>query len=122
MKISDRRQPVILIIEDIDWIRAGMKKSTELYGYRVVEARDDAEAIQVAERERPDLILTEEELPTFNALTARIRSHEMLRNVPIVIVNPDADEKTHYGDAVVLTGYEYLAHLLLRLGQKSLCE
>jgi CheY-like chemotaxis protein len=111
---SNRPWATILIVEDLDWIRSGMKWSVRNLGLRVVEASDDAEALEIAEAEAPDLILTEEELPTFDALLTRLRAHATLRDTPVVIINPDADEKTQYGDAVVLTGYELLPGLLMR--------
>jgi len=105
MKNSDRRHPTILIVEDIDWIRAGMKKAIEHGGYRAVEARNDVEAFQIAEREPVELILTEEELPTFKALMARLREHPTLTSVPVVIVNPDAENGARHGDAYLLADY-----------------
>jgi DNA-binding response OmpR family regulator len=106
--------PVILVVEDIDWIRAGMTRTLRRHGFRVVEAADDSEAAEVARREPPDLILTDEALPTFDALLARVREMPASRRVPVVVVNPDADEHTRYGDAVVLTDYSQLRTLLLR--------
>jgi CheY-like chemotaxis protein len=107
--------PTILVVEDVDWIRSGMKRSVEHCGcgYRVVEAAGDADAIEVAEREPPDLILTEEELPTLQALIARLREHPTFHDVPVVIVNPDADEGARYGEAIVLTSYAGIAALLI---------
>lgn len=112
MKISGGGRPTVLLVEDIGWIRSGMRGSLEGCGYRVVVAADDAEAVEVAERESPRLILTEEELPTFGALLNRVRPHPLLQNVPVVIVHPDAHEHTRYGDAVVLNDYEQLEGLL----------
>jgi CheY-like chemotaxis protein len=110
----DGRRATILIVEDIDWIRSGMKNSVRLLGHSVAEATDDAEAIEVAEADTPDLILTEEDLPTFDSLLSRLRQHPLLHEIPVVIINPDADENTRYGDAVILNGYEELPSLLLR--------
>jgi CheY-like chemotaxis protein len=112
MKNPDGRPSTILIVEDIDWIRSGMKRSVERYGYRVVEATDDVEAVEVAARESIELILTEEELPTFDALMSRLHEHPTFSNIPVVIVNPDADEGARHGDAFVLTDYDRLASLL----------
>ena len=42
-----------------------MRKAVEGQGYRVAEARNDAEAFELAELQPIDLILTEEEVPTF---------------------------------------------------------
>ena len=112
MKNSDRQHPPILIVEDIDWIRAGMKKAVELVGYRAVEATNDAEAFQVTEREPPEVIVTEEELPTFDVLMARLREHATLSSVPVVIVNPDAEIGARHGDAYLLTDYADITSLL----------
>jgi CheY-like chemotaxis protein len=110
---SGGRRATILIVEDVDWIRSGMRSSVRLLGYRTAEAADDDEAIEIAEADPPDLILTEEDLPTFDSLLSRLREHPTLRDIPVVI-NPDADEHTRYGDAVILSGYEELPSLLLR--------
>lgn len=112
MKNSDRQHPTILIVEDIDWIRAGMKKAVEQEGYRAVEATNEVHAFQLAEREPPELIMTEEELPTLNALMARLREHTTLSSVPVVIVNPDAENGARHGDAYLLADYADITSLL----------
>ncbi len=112
MKNLDRKDPTILIVEDIDWIRFGMKKAVEHEGYRTVEATNDAEAFQLAEREPPELILTEEELPTFDALMTRLREHPTLSSVPVVIVNPDAKNGARHGDGYLLADYADITSLL----------
>jgi DNA-binding response OmpR family regulator len=112
MKNFDRQDPTILIVEDIDWIRFGMKKAVEHEGYRAVEATNDAEALQLADREPPELILTEEELPTFDALMTRLREHATLSSVPVVIVNPDAENGARHGDAYLLADYRDITSLL----------
>lgn len=105
----------ILIIEDIDWIRSSMKKAVEHEGYRAVEATNDTEAIEFAELESIKLILTEEEVPTFNALIARLREHPTLSSVPVVIVNPDAEDGARLGDAYLLPDYADITSLLAGL-------
>jgi DNA-binding response OmpR family regulator len=105
MKNSNRQHPIILVVEDDDWIRAGMKNAVEHEGYRAVEATNDAEALQLAEREPPELIVTEEELPTFDSLMARLREHPILSSVAVVIVNPDAENGARYGDAYMLADF-----------------
>lgn len=113
MSTPEEGPPVILVVEDIKWIRAGMTRTLRRLGFRVVGADDDAEAIEVARHERPNLILTEEQLPGFDALLARVRELPANRRVPVVVVNPDADGETRYGDAVVLTDFGQLRALLL---------
>lgn len=60
------------------------------------------------------LIVTEEEPPTFDALLARVRELPANLRAPVVVVKPDADDQTRYGDAVVLTDFDQLRTLLLR--------
>jgi DNA-binding response OmpR family regulator len=115
MNDSDGQHPTILIVEDIHWIRSGLKKAIEREGYRAMEARNDAEAFQIAEREPPKLILTEEELPTCNVLMARLREHPALSSVPVVIVNPDAENGARHGDAYLLADYADIPSLLADL-------
>jgi two-component system cell cycle response regulator DivK len=57
-------------------------------GYRVVEVFDGEEALAAAERERPDVILMDVQLPRVSGLEAarRIKSREDLRHIPIVAV------------------------------------
>ena len=112
MKNSNGQHQTVLIVEDIDWIRSGMKKAVEHEGYRAVEARNDTEAFQIAEREPPELIMTEEGVPTFNALMARLGKHPRLSNVPVVIVNPDAEEGARHGDAYLIADYADITTLL----------
>jgi CheY-like chemotaxis protein len=104
--------PTILVVEDIDWIRFGMRKAVECEGYRVVEARNDAEAFGFAELQPVDLILTEEELPTFKDLMARLSEHSTLSDVPVVIINPDAEDGARLGDAYLLADYADISSFL----------
>lgn len=108
---------IVLVIEDVEWIRARMRSSLKLHGYLVLEASDDEEAVEIASRIHPDLILTEEELPTFDALALRLREHPTLRHVPVVIINPDEEEDTLYGDAHVLLDYDQIGRFLAALGR-----
>jgi len=117
MNTSEGRPATILVVEDVDWIRAGMKRVLRRYGYRILEAPDEATAIEIAERERPELILTEEQFPSFDTLTTRLRQLPALQDLPLVIVNPDAAEHTRYGDAHVLNDFAQIETLLQRLGK-----
>lgn len=107
-------RPVILVVEDIDWIRAGMVSRLKEYGYEVAEATDASEAVSMAERVSPALILTEEELPTYEDLLKRRGEHPSLGRVPVAIINPDAEECTRYGESILLSSYESIEHLLAK--------
>ena len=87
--------PTILLVEDFDDTRLMMKLWLVKNGYRVVEAETGEEAISVAQRELPDLIIMDMMMPGMNGLDAthRIREHQALRKTPIVAVSAyGADE------------------------------
>ena len=89
-------QPTIMVVEDFDDTRFLMKTSLEMKGYRVVEADNGQKAVEIAKREKPNLIFMDLNLPVLDGITATrlIREYAPLRDVPIVAV-------TNY------TGYEY---------------
>lgn len=115
MNNTDSSHATVLIVEDIEWIRAGMKRALKVYDYLILETSDDEEAIAVGGRILPDLILTEEQLPTLDSLVMRLHEHPTLCRVPVVIVNPDEEEGTRYGDINVLPDYALIERLLLAL-------
>jgi len=119
MNNSVKRLPIILIVEDIDWIRAAMKLRVERHGYQVAEARDDSEALAVAEQQPIALILTEEEVPTFRALMDRRRGNSVLGQLPVAIVNPDAEAGTHHDEAYLLPDYVAIESFLAQQGGRQ---
>jgi CheY-like chemotaxis protein len=78
----------ILIVEDNFQNRYLMSFMLEKTGYSVLLAETGAEAIAVAVRERPDMILMDIELPDMDGLevTRRIRLSPADGSIPIVAV------------------------------------
>jgi CheY-like chemotaxis protein len=94
----------ILVVEDFEDTRLLMKVWLERKGYRVVEALDGEQALAVALRESPDLIIMDVEMPVVGGLmaTRQIRLQESLRDVPIITVSAyTADE---YRSAALAAG------------------
>jgi CheY-like chemotaxis protein len=81
--------PKILLVEDFDDTRLMMKLWLERRGYTVIEAETGEEAIMLARREAPDLIIMDVMMPGMNGLDAthRIRQYQALRRTPIVAVS-----------------------------------
>jgi CheY-like chemotaxis protein len=85
----------ILLVEDFDDTRLMMKLWLVRNGYRVLEAESGEEAVNLAQRALPDLIIMDMMMPGMNGLDAthRIREHQALRQTPIVAVSAyGADE------------------------------
>lgn len=86
------RAPLVMVAEDHEDTRFLLRTLLELRGLAVVEAEDGEEAVFIAERERPDLILMDGSLPRLDgiAATRRMRGLESLSSVPIVFVSGHA--------------------------------
>lgn len=89
VQTHDAPLPTILLVEDFDDTRLMMKMWLVRHGYRVIEAETGEEAIDMAQRELPDLIIMDVMMPGMNGLdaTQRIREYQALRQTPIVAVS-----------------------------------
>ena len=76
----------VLVVEDHEDARYMTRMALEGYGYKVLEAADGRRAIEVALRDRPDVILMDISMPVIDGLTAtkRIREDERMRETIIV--------------------------------------
>jgi len=103
---KDSRDRTVLIVEDSDDARYFMRLALEQLGFLVVEAENGAIALEVAERERPDIILMDLSLPIMDGLTAteKIRSSQALQGVPIVAVT--AHQETDFRAGAKAAGFD----------------
>ncbi len=94
--MSERRPEdlTILVVEDYEDTSLAMRLALEDHGYRIIEAADGARAVEAAERERPDIILMDLQLPGLDGLeaTRRIRQHPELHDTIIVAVTAHNDQ------------------------------
>jgi two-component system, cell cycle response regulator DivK len=86
MKVDE---PTVLLVEDTEDNRQMMKGLLELSGYHVVEALNGRQAIDIAKKLKPQIILMDLSLPYLDGLAAtrQIRSLPGLSDVPIVAVS-----------------------------------
>src|SRR6266550_2914278 len=93
MSETDIKSPIVLVGEDNEDSRYAMRLALEVLGYRVCEAENGEEAITVADRERPNVILMDITMPVLDGLkaTARIRERPALETIPIIAVTAHQD-------------------------------
>jgi CheY-like chemotaxis protein len=103
---KDSRDRTVLIVEDSDDARYFMRLALEQLDYIVVEAENGAAALEVAERERPDIILMDLSLPIMDGLAAteKIRANQELRAIPIVAVT--AHHETDFRAGAKAAGFD----------------
>jgi two-component system, cell cycle response regulator DivK len=116
----------ILHIEDNPANRMIVRDLLEFRGYQVVDVMDGEEALAATEREQPDLILMDIQLPRISGLeaTRRIRAREELRRIPIVAVTSFAlsgdDQKAFAAGCDAYIAKPYKPRELLELIEKLL--
>lgn len=81
----------ILIVEDVEFNRDLVVQLLE-DDYMIITAADGQAGVELAERERPDLILMDLSLPGVDGweATRRIKANEALRNIPIIALTAHA--------------------------------
>jgi CheY-like chemotaxis protein len=87
-----RMMAKILLVEDDEDNRDMLSRRLQRKGYRVVQAADGQEAVEMAVRERPDLILMDVGLPVMDGLeaTRRIRARTLTQSTPMIAVTAHA--------------------------------
>ncbi len=99
--------PTILVADDNDDTRMMFRTLLTNKGYRVVEAADGEEAVEMTSRENPGLVLLDLGLPRMNGLTVirRLRDEIKLANVPVVVIT---GYDKHFNTAVAAGCDDYL--------------
>jgi CheY-like chemotaxis protein len=100
------------VVEDVDEISSQMGEMLRKKGHRILNAANAEEAIQVAEHDRPHMILTDLDLPTFDALVRLVRTHQDLGNVIVAIIDINGAEVKPQDGLKVLTNFDQLDELL----------
>lgn len=85
----------ILLVDDHKLVRAGIRSLLlEIEGVEVVaEASDGAEALLLAERERPDVVLMDIAMKGMNGLDAAARLRECLPTAKVVVLSMHTSEE-----------------------------
>jgi two-component system, cell cycle response regulator DivK len=81
----------ILVVEDVEFNRDLIVQLLEDH-YEVLTAADGAEGLQLAARERPDLILMDLSLPVIDGweATRRIKANAALQAIPLIALSAHA--------------------------------
>ena len=82
----------ILVVEDNEENWDMLSRRLQRRGYMVIRAADGQEAVEMAARARPDLILMDVGLPVMDGLeaTRRIRARAETQTIPIIALTAHA--------------------------------
>jgi two-component system cell cycle response regulator DivK len=78
----------VLIVEDNELNMKLFHDLLDAHGYETLQTRDGIEALEIARKNRPDLILMDIQLPEVSGLevTKWIKEDDNLRSIPVVAV------------------------------------
>ena len=84
-----RRWPYILIVDDDEDFRAGLRLALEMKGYQVEESSNGQEALALLGEKPPLLVLLDLQMPVMNGreMLQKMRSTPELKEVPVVIIS-----------------------------------
>jgi len=93
-----RSGKLILIVEDNELNMRLLNDVLEAHGYAIIKTGTGEEAIELARREQPDVVLMDIQLPDISGLeaTRRLKEDAATRDIPIIAVTAFAmsgDEK-----------------------------
>jgi len=81
---TDNRSKRILIVDDSDVVRHGIRAFLERSGYVCMEASDGADAITKARQLKPDLIVMDLVMPGINGIEATSVIRTTMPKLPII--------------------------------------
>lgn len=86
--MSGAGQPLVLVVDDDPAIRITLGVKLRGSGFRVVEAVDGLDALEVFQRERPQLVIVDVGMPRLDGygFTERLQALPEGRDVPVVIL------------------------------------
>ena len=89
------RRSRILVVDDSLSVRRAVGTLLEDQGYDVTLARDGLEAVKAIDVARPDVVLTDLEMPNMNGLelTAHLRSKSAFAELPVIMITSRSMDK-----------------------------
>ena len=81
----------ILVVDDEDLLVKGIRFNLQNEGYEVLTGSNGLEALSIAQKESPDLIVLDVMMPEMDGLTACAKIREF-SNVPIILLTAKADD------------------------------
>jgi len=87
----------VLVVDDDPIMHRVLKHYLERQGYESAVASNGLQAIDLATRELPDLIVLDVRMPDMSGLAAlrRLKESEATKAIPVIVVTVNADRATH---------------------------
>ncbi|MCA1839476.1 MAG: PleD family two-component system response regulator [Actinomycetota bacterium] len=89
-------EPTVLIVDDEPDVRTLCKVNLEYEGYRVIEAADGLEALEVVKTDKPDVILLDLMMPNLDGweVLKRLQADPETGKIPVLLLTAKADQES----------------------------
>ena len=81
----------ILVVDDEELLVKGIRFNLQNEGYEIITGSNGAEAVELAQQSKPDLIILDVMMPEMDGMTACARIREF-SNVPIILLTAKTDD------------------------------
>ncbi len=114
----------ILTVDDSKMVRMIVSNTFQPFDCQIVTAADGAEGVEVALREKPDLIFLDITMPVLNGLETleKIRKTPEISHIPVVMLTAESDaQRLGTADQLKVSGYiskPFKGEQLIELTQK----
>jgi chemosensory pili system protein ChpA (sensor histidine kinase/response regulator) len=90
-----QRLTQVLIVDDALTMRNSLLQLVQDAGYHAETARDGVHAVEMLKTFKPDVVLTDLEMPNMNGveLTAHMRSRDDFKDLPVIMISSRSQEK-----------------------------
>ncbi len=87
--VAERGPSRLLVVDDSEAPRKVLVRLLERMGYEVVSAGDGLEGMEIAERERVDVIVSDIEMPNCDGFEflERLKASDVTRDIPVIVVS-----------------------------------
>lgn len=84
--------PIVLVVDDEEMTRKLLRLMLERDGFVIVEAEDGLEALEIINREMPDIIIMDVMMPNMDGFSAcqALRSKPETAEIPIILLSARA--------------------------------
>jgi diguanylate cyclase (GGDEF)-like protein len=102
--------PSILIADDNEEMLETLERIFELYEFDVFKAKNGKEAVEIADKEEPDLIILDAKMPVMDGFEAckRIKKSHKTRDIPVVFLTANYIQPTDRVMGLQLGADDYL--------------
>ena len=102
-----KKKPIILVVDDEKIVLELFWRILKKKEYTVLTANNDKEALELVEKEKPDLVILDLQLPGINGIEVLRRIKKIDENIEVIVITGYGTKKT-VKTAMKLGAYDYI--------------